>query len=84
MARPAGPSAGAAGAGEDGDRELLLALESEAEGLTWQEYAARIFDPEKVEEDYYTDGWMHGRVKRRFAAARRILKRYRDMATGAA
>ncbi len=82
MVRPAGPSAGA-GTGDDGDGELLLALESEAEGLTWEEYAARIFEPETVEADYYNGSWVHERVKRRFASARRILKRYRGMATGA-
>ncbi len=85
MVRPAGPSAGAgakAGAGDDGDGELLLALESEAEGLTWKEYAARIFEPELVEAEYYTGSWMDGRVKRRVSRARTILKRYRDMASG--
>ena len=82
MVRPAGPSGGAAGTGDDGDGELLLALESEAEGLTWEEYAARIFEPDKVETDYWTGSWMQERVKRRFASARRILRRYRDMATG--
>ena len=82
MVRPAGPSAGA-GTGDDGDGELLLALESEAEGLTWEEYAARIFEPDKVETDYWTGSWMQERVKRRFASARRILRQYRGMAAGA-
>ena len=82
MVRPAGPSVGA-GTGDDGDGELLLALESEAEGLTWEEYAARIFEPERVAANYWTGSWMQERVKRRFASARRILKLYRDMAAGA-
>ncbi len=55
----------------------------EAEGLTQRDYALRFWKPKKVEEDYYTGSWMHERVKRRFASARRILKQYRGMATGA-
>jgi len=85
VVRPAGPSGGAAGTGDDGDGgdgELLLALESEAEGLTWEAYAARIFEPDKVATDYWTGSWMQERVKRRFATARRILRQYRDMAAG--
>ena len=55
----------------------------EAEGLTQRDYALRFWKAKKVEEDYYTGSWMHERVKRRFASARRILKQYRGMATGA-
>ena len=66
---------------DDGDRELLLALESEAEGLTHREIAARLWDREWAEEEYYAGGWMHGRLRRR--RARIILKQYRDMATEA-
>ncbi len=38
---------------EDGDRELLLALESEAEGLTRHEVAERLWGRERVAEEYY-------------------------------
>ncbi len=82
MVRPADPSVGV-GTGDDGDRELLLALESEAEGLAWQEYAARLWKPERVDAEYYVGSWMQERVKRRFSTARRILRQYRAMATGA-
>ena len=86
MGRPAGPSAGAGSgeerSGDDGDGELLLALESEADGLTWEQYAARIFEPETVATDYWTGSWMQERVKRRYASARRILRLYRGMAAG--
>ena len=72
-----------AGTGEDGDGELLLALESEADGLTRREVAIRFWGPERVAEEYYDGSWMHTRVKRRRARAKAILKQYRDMATGA-
>ena len=81
MVRRAGPSAGA-GTGDDGDGELLLALEMEAEGLTQHDYALRLWEPEKVEADYYDGSWMDGRVKRRYKRAKAILKHYRDIACG--
>ena len=80
MDRRAGPSAGA-GTGDGGDDELLLALEMEAEGLTQHDYALRLWEPEKVEADYYDGSWMDGRVKRRYKRAKAILKHYRDIAT---
>ena len=81
VVRPAGPSAGA-GTGDDGDRELLLALESEAQGLTHRETAVRLWGAERVAEEYYVGGWMLGRLKRRRRRARIVLKQYRDMAKG--
>ena len=72
-----------AGTGEDGDGELLLALESEAEGLTRRQIAERLWGRERVAEEYYDGSWMHTRVKRRRSRAKAILKQYRDMATGA-
>ena len=42
----------------------------------------RLWTPERVAEDYYTDSWMEKRVKRKYARARAILKHYRDIATG--
>ena len=60
----------------------MLALEGEAEGLTQRQIAVRLWGRERVEEDYYADGWMHSRVKRRRSRAKAILKQYRDMAVG--
>lgn len=83
MVRPAGPSGGAAGTGDhDGDGELLLALESEAEGLTQRDYALGLWKPEDVEAEYYDGSWMDGRVKRRYRRAKAVLRHYRDIATG--
>ncbi len=76
-----GPLAGAQTGEEDGDGELLLALESEAEGLT-RRRTIRFWGLERVAEEYYDGSWMHTRVKRRRARAKAILKQYRDMATG--
>ncbi len=76
MVRPADPSVGAE-TGDDADRELLLALKSETEGLAWQEYAARLWKPELFEEEYDTGGWTDGRVRRRISRPRAILKHYR-------
>ena len=70
------------GTGEDGDRELLLALESEAEGLTHRQIAERLWGAEWVAEEWWVGGWMHSRVKRRRRRAKTILRQYRDMATG--
>ena len=68
--------------GDDGDRELLLALESEAEGFTHREVAIRLWGAGRVAEEWWPGSWMAARVKRRFASARRILRQYRNMATG--
>ena len=38
---------------------------------------------ERVAEDWWPDGWMHGRVKRRLANARAMRKGYRDTAADA-
>ncbi|MDE0031152.1 MAG: hypothetical protein OXU42_17335 [Deltaproteobacteria bacterium] len=77
MVRPAGPSAGAG----TGDGELLLALESEAEGLTQREIACGSGAPSGSRKTGWSDGWMRTRVKRRRRRGRTILKQYRDMAT---
>ena len=63
--------------------ELLLALEGEAEGLSHREIAVRFWGRARVGEEYYIDGWMHARVKRRLARAKAILKQLRDMARAA-
>ena len=68
--------------GDGGDDELLLALETEAAGLTQRDYALCIWEPRRVEAEYYPDSWMEKRVKRKYARARAILKHYRDIATG--
>ena len=81
MVRPAGPSAGA-GTGDDGDRELVLALAGETEGLTHREIAAQIWGAERVAEEWWADSWMRSRIKRRRRRAQLMLKQYRDMAKG--
>ena len=68
---------------DDGDGELLLALEDEAEGLTHREIAMRLWGAQRVPENYYAGSWMQGCLKRRRRRARIILKQYRDMAKGA-
>ena len=80
LVRRPGPSAGA-GSG-DGDHELLLALEGEAEGRTHRQIAAEIWGRDRVDAEYYTDGWMHSRIKRRLKKAKAIVKQFRDMAAG--
>ncbi len=67
-------SLGGAGTGDEGDTELLLALENEAEGLTQREIAVRLWGRERVAEEYYDGSWMNTRVKRRRARAKAILK----------
>ena len=69
------------GTAEDGDREVLLALESEAEGLTHRQIAVQLWGAERVAEEWWPGGWM--RVKRQRRRARTMLGQYRDMATGA-
>ena len=59
----------------------MLALEGEAEGLTQRQIVVRLWGRERVEEEYYAGGWMHGRIKRRRRRVKAILKQYRDMAT---
>ena len=71
LVRPCGPSAGAGT--WDGDGELLLALEGEAEGRTHREIAVTFWGRERVEAEYHTDGWMHSRIKRRLKKAKAIL-----------
>ncbi len=66
--------------GDKGDRELLLALECEAEGLAQRQIAVRFWGRERVAEEYCHGSWMHTRVRRRRARAKAILKQYRDMA----
>ena len=74
------PSPGA-GSG-DGDGELLLVLEGEAEDRSHREIAAQIWGRDRVDAEYYTDGWMHSRIKRRLRKAKAILRQYRRMAVG--
>lgn len=69
------------GAG-DGDDEVLLALESEAEGLTHREIAARFWGVARVDAEYEPDGWMHSRIKRRLRRGKAVVRQYRDMAAG--
>ena len=57
-------------------------LEADQQGRTRREIAELLWGSERVAEEWYPDGWMHGRVKRRLADARAMLKAYRDIAAG--
>lgn len=81
LVRRPGPSAGA-GTG-DRDRELLAALEGNAEGRTYGEIAAAVWGPDRAEEEYFVGGWMHSRIARWLRKARTDANRYRDLARGA-
>ena len=59
-----------------------MALEGEAEGPTHCEVAVRLWGAERVAEEWWSEGWMLGRVKRRRRRAKTVLEQFRDMATG--
>ena len=61
---------------------MLVVLEGDAEGRSHRDIAAAFWGAERVAAEYYADGWMHSRIKRRLKRARAILKRYREMAGG--
>ncbi len=60
----------------------MTVLEADRQGRTWREIAVLLWGAERVAEDWWPGGWMHGRVKRRLARARAMLKAYRDIAAG--
>ncbi len=57
-------------------------LEADQRGLTTREIAVRLWGAERVAAEWWPDGWMHARVKRRIRKARAMLKAYRDIAAG--
>ena len=57
-------------------------LEADRHGLTRRQIAERLRGRERVAEDWWPDGWMQTRVKRRLRKARAMLKAYRDIAAG--
>ena len=62
--------------------ELLTVLEADQQGLTWRQIAERLWGKERVAEEWWSGGWMHGRIKCRLGKARAMLKAYRDIAAG--
>ena len=52
----------------------MTVLEADQQGRTWREIAVLLWGAERVAEDWWPDGWMRGRVKRRLANARAMLK----------
>ena len=60
----------------------MTVLEADQRGLTRRQIAELLWGAERVAEEWYPDGWMHGRVKRRLANARAKLEGYRDIAAG--
>ncbi len=57
-------------------------LEADWHGLTRRQIAERLWGRERVAEDWWPDGWMQARVKRRFRKVHAMLKAYRDIADG--
>ncbi len=57
-------------------------LEADQNGLTWREIAEVLWGKERVAEDWWEDGWMRARIRRRLEKARAMLKGYRDIAAG--
>ena len=60
----------------------MTVLEADQQERTWREIAVLLWGAERVAEDWWPDGWMRSRVKRRLANARAMLKAYRDIAAG--
>ena len=60
----------------------MTVLEADQNGLSWREIAERLWGAERVAEDWWEDGWMRARIRRRLAKARAMLKGYRDIAAG--
>ena len=59
-------------------------FEADQRNLTRCRIAELLWGRERVAEEWWPDGWMHGhgRVKRRLANGRAMLKAYRDIAAG--
>ena len=57
-------------------------LEADQNGLTWREIAEVLWGKERVAEEWWADGWMRARIRRRLARVRAMLKAYRDIAAG--
>ena len=60
----------------------MAVLEADQRGLTQRQIAELFWGEQRVTEEWWPGGWMHGRVKRRLANARALLKSYRDIAAG--
>ena len=67
---------------EDPEGDAASAFFAEAPMLEGEGSAAATPLLPMVAEDWWPDGWMRGRVKRRLANARAMLKAYRDIAAG--
>ena len=59
-----------------------MVLEADQNGLTRREIAELLWGRERVAEEWWEDGWMRARIKRRLTKARAMLKVYRDIAAG--
>jgi len=60
----------------------MAVLEADQRGLTQRRIAEMLWGRERVAEEWWPGGWMHGRVKRRLVGARALLNAYRDIASG--
>ena len=60
----------------------MTVLEADQKGLTWRQIAERLWGKERVAEEWWDDGWMRARIRRRLARARTMLKDYHDIAAG--
>ena len=57
-------------------------LDAARKGLTQRQIAELFWGRERVAEEWWPGGWMHGRVRRRLRKARAMLNGYRDIAAG--
>ena len=60
----------------------MMALEADRNGLIWRQIAELLWGAGRVAEEWWPGARGHGRVKRRLASARAMLKAYRNVAAG--
>ena len=60
----------------------MTALGAAEAGRSHRDIAVGFWGEEDVGKEWEPNGWMKSRIKRLLRKARRILKRYRDIAAG--
>ena len=65
------------------DRGLLTVLDGRLAGKSWRETAVDLYGAGAVAAEWYADGWMRARVRRRGEKARMLMESgYRQLAAG--